>query len=299
MAELDDLGTDDDPLEPSAEEQTGEGDGGQADATDGTTVEDTLGGEPPADRNDPQYKYWQAAYTKSRQHDRARYGTLADEHKQYGDVLRQFYQSDEYALQVMRQRFPQLAARLSMDGTSDPQRTHPNGTATSGLVQALEQELGSDLAFLAPRLGPVLEKAIQSGLQAAMHPYQQQSAQQAAMARKREEDRLLADMDSQHPGWETRHGKDMQELERVLASDDLTHPTYGSRYALMHQLLNTDVARVDATREMARAGRARMSTGRAGRQTEPNSDDEVMKAKNNASAFQIAAQAAMRELRSR
>src|SRR5262252_6830479 len=132
MAEFDDLGSDG-VVSDGASVQTGEAMDGQAEPP-GT--QELFSPEQPDDPNDPNWKYWQAAYTRGRQRDRERYGKLEQEHAQFGDVLRNFYTSDEYALQVMRQRFPQLAGRLSLDSTSSGVSAGPGGS--SGLTQALE-----------------------------------------------------------------------------------------------------------------------------------------------------------------
>jgi hypothetical protein len=293
------FGTDDQEPEAGADElQTEQAPGGQTDTPE-EPGEDALldkDGTVAPDPTDPNYKYWQGAYTQTRQRDRERYGKLEGEHKQFGDVLRQFYQSDEYALQVLRQRFPQLATKLSLDGTPASEAGTPTGGSTSRVVQLLESKLGSDLAFLAPRLGPVLEEVIRASLTEAITPLHRQTEERAALDRKREEDRLLTEMDSQYPGWEPRYGSKMQDLDAFLGSDQLTHPVYGNRYQLLYKLLNGDQARIDATRAMNHAAHSRLTTGRAGRESQPNIDEQVLKAKSNTEAFMLAAEAAAREL---
>ena len=75
MAE--DFETLDDALDADAAGQTDLGESQDAGAQDGgqgtTDPEAHPFGETPADPNDPQYKHWQAAYTKTRQRDRQRY----------------------------------------------------------------------------------------------------------------------------------------------------------------------------------------------------------------------------------
>jgi hypothetical protein len=256
-------------------------------------------GDGAADPNDPNYKYWQAAYTQTRQRERAQYGKVEAEHKQYGDVLRNFYQDDAYALQVLRQRFPQLANQLSLSGGTPGQaaaNTPSRGQQSSPVVQLLEQSLGEDLAFLAPRLGPVLEQVIQHGIRSGLAPIEQQTQQQRATERKRQEDALLSSMDSDYPGWEGRYGNDMKELDAFLASDELTHPKWGNKYQLLYRLANSDHARVDAVRSIGEAARNRQTTGRPGRQSQPDPTQDILKAKTNSDAFRLAAEAAMREL---
>lgn len=294
MAEMD-LGTDDLALDAGALGQTGEGEGVQADALLDGTPEERLGDEAPPDPDDPQYKYWHSAYTKSRQRDREKYRTLEAEHTQFGDVLRNFYTSDEYALQVLRQRFPQLAGRLSLDGASPPRSTEtPTGGQLEGL---LAQSLGEDLAFLAPRLGPVLDRVITAAVSSALAPDRQRNEQRAAAERKTQEDAIFAKLDGQYPGWEARYATKMQALDAFLGSDALAHPEFGNRHELLLRLLTPDLARVEAARSMGDAARGRVTAGRAGRPGQPNIAEQARAAPTNADAWEIAAQAALRDVR--
>ena len=301
MAE--DFETSEDSLDADAAGQTDPGERQDAEGQESGTPDTDAHpfGEVPPDPSDPQYKYWQAAYTKTRQKDRERFGTLEAEHKQFGDVLRQFYQSDEFALQTLRNRFPHLASRLNTDGdTRAPGQSHQASQGqTSPVVQMLEQRLGDNLAFLAPSLGPVIEEVVRALTQEAVTPLKRQSDAQAAQQRKREEDRLMGEIDAEFPGWEGRYGTDMKALEAFLASEELSHPKFGSRYKLLMQALNPDLARIDAAREMDRASRGRVTTGRTGRPAQPSIAQDITKAKTNADAFALAAQAAMRELNGR
>jgi hypothetical protein len=285
--------TDDPGLEHPGEELAEEPSSSPPD----TEHADTLPGDPPADPNDPQYKYWQGAYTRTRQKDRERYGQIEAQHKHYGEILRSFYNDDAYALQVLRQRFPDLASRMTREAGPGAPSQDTRRTDTPSLVHELEAQLGPDLAFLAQRLGPVLETAIRSRIDGAVQPLHQQTEATRAANRKAEEDRLMAEMDATHPGWEAQYGTQMQALDTFLASDQLTHPTFGSKYQLMLRLLNADVSRVHAAREMEQAGRNRLTTGRAARTSSPDIDSQVRSAKTSADAFRLAAQAALQEIR--
>ena len=302
MAEMD-LGTDDLPLDAGALGQTDEGQSGLADATTDGTPEERFTDETPPDPTDPNYLYWQGAYTKSRQRDREKYGTLEGEHKQFGDVLRNFYTSDEYALQVLRQRFPHLAGRLSLDGAPAPgtgpgQASRAGETPTSGQVEGLlAQSLGEDLAFLAPRLGPVIERVIATAVSSALAPDRQRSEQREAAERKQQEEAIFAKLDGQYPGWEARYATKMQALDAFLGGDALSHPEFGSRHELLLRLLNPDLARVEAARSMGEAARGRVTSGRAGRPGQPNIAEQARAAPNSAEAWEIAAQAALRDWR--
>jgi hypothetical protein len=88
----------------------------------------------------------------------------------------------------------------------------------------------------------------------------------------------------------------MKALDAFLASDDINHPKFGNRYELLYKLANPDVARVGAIREMNKAGQSRLTTGRSGRQCQPNIEQQILSAKTNADAFELAAKAAMQSL---
>ena len=250
-------------------------------------------GTPPTDPVLAQ-KYWQAAYTKSRQKDREKYGKVETEHKQYQQLLANFYQDEQYAKQVLAQRFPALASQL-LHGGHAPVGSPPAPAQTTGLTQQLQQSLG-EFGFLAPALGPVLERVIQEHVQARVAPLEQRTTQQTEQARRTEEERLLADMDGQYPGWEDSYGADMKVLDDFLNSNALSHPRFGSKYALYYKLLNPDAARLDATRQMQDAARRRTSLGRPGTTAAPTIQAQVLTADSRAAAFRLAARHAMETL---
>jgi hypothetical protein len=84
MAEQD-LGAEfQDELGGADEQQTGDVQEQMTDPQTAGDATDTLSdrqGRGPEDPNDPQYKYWQAAYTQTRQRERAHYGKLEQEHQ--------------------------------------------------------------------------------------------------------------------------------------------------------------------------------------------------------------------------
>lgn len=295
MAELD--GNDDQELEAGADGQTAEDPDGQTDSTD-ATPDDQLDPTGDVDRNDPNYKYWQAAYTKTRMRDREQQSKVMEEYQNYKQVLSSFYTDNAYALQVLRQRFPELASQLTLNGTpaNGAGTRQPTANGGSGLVEELEHELGESLAFLAPKLGPVLERAITAAIGQAVRPIQEQTAAEQRRARQREQEEAEAELDGQSPGWETRFKPQMSELEQFLASGAIRHPKFGTRQALLLKLVNPDLARIDAAREMGARPRGRVGTGRSGPPAHTNVEDQVRKAPSDAEAFRLAAEAAAAEL---
>lgn len=289
---LDDVSPDD-PGETPETEGTAE-DGTDAETTDSSPDELQATGDEPTDPAQ-QKKYWQGAYTKSRQKDRERYGTLEQEHRQYKQLLANFYQDDAYAMQVLRQRFPQLASQLQQPPQGQGTTTSPTTGASSGLAERLKQRLG-EFGFLADGLGQALEEEIQARVEQRVQPLEQRSIQQTEQTRHAEETRLLTAMDAKYPGWEESVGAKMQALDDFLGSDALTHPEFGNKYELYYRLLNPDATRREAIHAMGDAAKRRTGLSRTGRSSAPNVADLVRKAENNASAFEAAAKAALEEL---
>ena len=265
-----------------------------ADTTDETEdyISEYARGDVPDDPSEA-HKYWQAAATRWRRADREKYGRIEDEHGKYRDMLAQFYQNDDYARQVLAQRFPELAA--SIRGPGQPTRSQ-TPTSPDTFVSELEQSLG-DYGFLAQALGPALSQLIDKHVQSRIAPIEQRTTQQADQARRLQENELLSAMDTKYEGWEESYGAKMRELDDFLASDALTHPVFGSKYELYYRMLQPDAARVAAAREMGEAAKRRTSLGRTGRTPASNVQDEVRKADlSDAEAFQLAAKAASEEV---
>lgn len=266
----------------------------------GTEEEDSIDGfakgDVPGDAAS-QKSYWQAALTRARQKDREKTGTLTEEHRKYAEVLRNFFADDQYAMQVIKQRFPQVAHQImQQQGTGTPAVSQGTQSDAHGkLVSLLQGKLGSDLGFLAPALADAMQAAVGD----AMAPLHQQTRTQQEQSRRREEESLMAEMDSAFPGWEDQHGQDMQELNRFLTSNELTHPKYGNRYSLLYKMTNKDQARIDAVQGMQKAQQSRVGTGRTGRVSPANTIEQIQKATTKSDAFRLAAEAAIAEMRGR
>ena len=289
-----DLPVDDEAATDDATEQGQSNPDTAAEATADPEEPLAADGDSPQDPSEAQ-KYWQAAYTKSRQKDRERYGKLEGEHKQMGETFRRFYSDETYARQVLVQRFPHLASALE-GSTPSGQAALPaaptTAQTTGQLTAELQQSLG-EFGFLAQALGPVLERVIESRVNARVQPLEQRTTQQTEAARRTEEERLLAAMDGKYPGWEDTYGAEMKAIDEFLASDRLEHPKYGNKYELYYKLLNPDASRLAATRQMLDAAKRRTSLSRTSHQTVSNIADQVRKAESNIDAFQLAAKAAL------
>jgi len=239
-------------------------------------------------------KFWQGVYTKSRQADRAKYGKMSEEHQQYQQVLANFYKDDKYALQVISERFPQLAKLLG--GALGQPATAGSQSASHSVADQLQQNLG-EYGFLAKALGPVIERIIEERVSTRVAPVEHVLTQQAAQRRTTEENELLTAMDGKYPGWEEAYGGEMQALDEFLGSDALTHPKFGNKYELYYRLLNPDVSRIGAARGMLDAARRRSGVSQGSGRATPNLAEQISKAASPRDAFRLAAQAAMENSR--
>ena len=291
----------DDPVEPDEDVQDNVDPEDDAEPEDDTSDEESEDETLQAEGDEPDdlesaRKYWQAAYTRSRQKDRERYGKVEQEHQQYQQLLANFYQDDNYAMQVIRQRFPQLANQISQNGQGQQTPTPSDNNVSSELTQQLQQ---GEFGFLGSEFGPAIERyvneRIQQEVEKRVGPIEQRSQQQIESERQAEEKRLLAEMDGKYPGWEENHRTDLEELDKFLASDRLTHPKFGNKYEVYYKLINPDAARSEAIEAMQNAAKRRTSFSRSGRGSVPNSSEQVRKAQSNRDAFMLAAKFASEE----
>jgi hypothetical protein len=224
-----------------------------------------------------QWKSMQASFTRARQKDRADARQSSDK----AALVDKFWNDRAYALQVVQQIAPQLGLTLTPQGTPQGQPGGNPGavpTSTEGITALLTAKLGPDLAFLAPALAPAIEHVVTQQTRAAVQPLEQRAQAYTQAQRQQQEDALMAELDTEHPGWEEQYGAQMKELDAFLASDTLTHPTFGSKYSVYLKLLNPSAAKVEAIRGMQRAAGNRVGTGRVGRPAASNVIDQIRQA---------------------
>jgi hypothetical protein len=228
-----------------------------------------------------QFKGMQASFTKRMQGLRGKEKALGQSTEKAALVDR-FWNDRAYALQVIQQMAPQLGLTLQPTGTpgGQPGTGTPAAlpTSTEGITQLLTAKLGPDLAFLAPALAPAIEHVVTQQTRAAVAPLEQRAQAETQAQRQTQEAALMAELDTEYPGWEEQYGAQMKELDAFLASDALTHPTFGSKYATYLKLLNPSAAKVEAIRGMQQAGRNRVGTGRVGRPAASNVIDQIRQA---------------------
>lgn len=227
---------------------------------------------------------WQAAFTKARQKDRARYAKIEEEHATYKNVLQRFYTDEAYARSVLQQRFPELAAQSRAPGSQKKDG--------GPLEDLLAGELGEDIQFLAAPLA----KAVQAAIQQAIRPFEEQTRAQQQQSRQAQHEAALSELDQKYPGWETHYAEDMATLAQFLAGEQVRHPKYGNKMELLLKILNPDHARIDAMRQQQRAARSQQGRSRPGPAAQPSVRDIVLKTPDTHKAFMLAAQAAAEEL---
>ncbi len=217
------------------------------------------------------FRRMQASFTKRMQGMREKEKSLGDK----ATMVDKFWNDPAYALQVVQQIAPHLGLDIRPTAkTPGQQGTSPAlPNSTEGLTALLTEKLGPDLAFLAPALAP----AVLQTVQATVAPLEQRAVAQTQAQRQAQETALMAELDTEHPGWEETYGAQMQELDRFLASDSLSHPTFGSKYQVLLRLLNPAAATRDAVRNLQQAPKNRVGTGRTGRPAASNIVDTIRK----------------------
>lgn len=224
-----------------------------------------------------EWKRMQAGFTRARQKDREQV-RQAQEKVQLVDRLNS---DPAFAKQLVEFLAPKVGIQLGGPPVLSPPAHQQANALADTVSQALADKLGPELAFLAPALA----EAVQEATRAAVSPFEKRQVEQESMtraqqqaARQAEEDRLMAELDAKLPNWEEEYGKKMEALDAFLASDTLVHPEFGSKYDLYLRLLNPDMARVAAIKDMERSSRLGITTGRTGTPTRSNVLDRVKEA---------------------
>ena len=272
-------GEDSDVLSPDIEDS--DGDEGAADDASfmdtATLTQEQL--------DSPEYRHFQAAFTKRRQLDRKD----AAQQAQALAVVERFFNDPAYARQVMMQMAPQVGLQFAQapeafTPSDAGQPASPAASTADGTVQELQaqlQEQLGDFGFLAPMLVPAVQQVAEAAAQQAVAPLKQRAQQSQQQTRQAEESRLLSEMDSKFPGWEAQHRGTMERIDTFLGSDRLHDAEFGSKYELIYRLATggEGQAKVAAARQLAQAGRNRTSVGTSSRQNGAlNFHDQIRKA---------------------
>lgn len=242
----------------------------------------------------PHWSSMHRAYTKRLEALRGREADL--------DFLDAYRKSPDVARQVLAQEAARLGLALTpltADGATTT--TQKPGASTAGatgdvpreFIEAMAARLPAELRWMAPAVAP----AFWAANQAALAPIVQRTRDQEVSARTRELEELEAELTQMAPGWEA-HEADMKALLKFLAGPELRDRRWGSKYALLHRLVTGDAtATTEAIRRMGQAAQSRTTTGTPGRTTTSNLADQIRGAKNDREAWDIAARAAVDQLK--
>ena len=233
----------------------------------------------------PHWRRMHGAYTKA-----------LERTKGAGDkaqLVDRFWSDRDFAQQTIQQWAQQMGVPISF-GNGSPASAPSGGAATTtpstadvpaGLIQAVEQQLGPELRWMAGPLAASVWKAQAHVLQ----PFLRDSKAKEASAKEAEYEELSAELTETAPGWET-HEEDMTALLDFLQSASMRSRRWGSKLELLYKLVTGDAAAIStATRRMSDAARNRTVTGQPGRSAVDNIEERVRKAATPREAFQIAA----------
>lgn len=229
----------------------------------------------------PHWKRMQASYTKKMQ-------AVARDRDKVQLVDR--YRSDpDFAKQFMQQELQ----RMGIGAPAQPQQpSGQRGAPPPQFIDALAEKLPPELRWMAPAMA----EATYASVAHLTAPMLKDNQDRQREERTNEWDALAADLSQRQPGWEA-HEEDMLAIHDFLQSSKLKHPVYGSKLDLLLNLVTGNAAATQrAISRMSDAGRQRTTTGQPSRTTIPNIADRVRKAPSNASAWKLAADAAIQQV---
>jgi hypothetical protein len=171
------------------------------------------------------------------------------------EMVERFYGDPTYARQIITQMAPQLGLQVGAPPAPPPQ-VPQQPPVTERDLAILRENLGPDLAFLAPQMA----RAMAAMLEDRTAPLRER--QHDAMVQQRTSDyaRAAQSMDQEMPGW-VQHENDMvgilQFITEAANGGPLMHPRYGSALKLLHTLATGNAqATAQVARRQAEAARS-------------------------------------------
>jgi hypothetical protein len=210
-------------------------------------------------------------------------------------VLDDFEQNPEKVLRDAATRLGlDLVPRSQQSGSR--QGEQPGEAPTAEFMNRLRSKLGPEMDFMADALGEALWDVTQSTLK----PIREQQTSERMRSHQMERDAIVAEMDSQAPGWRDSLGE-MEGLFNFIRDaangGTMKHPKYGSLQNMLYRLVSNDrgATRNAATRmrSAAQMGASSISNG----QSSPGLDIEkqMNNAKSRQDRFKIAFRQALKE----
>lgn len=226
--------------------------------------------------------------------------------KDNAENVDKFYSDPAYARQVITARANQLGMNLTeaSDGGSPSRPAATVGVnqvpAPDHLVKQFETRYGEGNEAQARTDADMLYNNTLDTMRTVLKPLQEKAEETRQADAETEYKRQAESLSQAHPGWEDNEDA-MDGLLEFMQGTAQNHPVYGSKLLRLYQLNDlvngNGNATAEAVRRIGNAGKNRITTGRPGGTGIINTDDRVMKAKNNQEAFKIAADAAVDELR--
>lgn len=224
------------------------------------------------------FKRMQRIYTKDRQSRR--------DLEQKASVLDRYYGN----LDFRRQTYLELVKEF---GEAEKQEEASTGNTPPKFEELIRKNLPSELKWMAESLAASVWAANQSILE----PLQKEQKTKRLEDRSAQFDGLADDLSQEIPGWED-HEDEMSALLDFFQSDQMSHRKYGSKLRLLYNIVTgNNLAISEAVKRMGQAARNRTVSGQSNRTTTSNVNDRIKNAKSRDEKWQIAAEAAINDLK--
>jgi len=165
--------------------------------------------------------------------------------------------------------------------------------APQQLVEAIRSRLSPAMQWMAEDMANA-QWAAQETIQA---PIKQQQQKELVERLKSEYEEISTRLSETSPGWE-EHEDEMLDLKNFLESNQLKHKKFGSKLEILHSIVTKNAGAIsEAARRMSDAGKNRVTTGNNNRGITPNIQDRIGKAKHMQDKWDLAAEAAIDDLK--
>lgn len=213
------------------------------------------------------------------------------------DAYNRFFEDPEYAKQTIMAVAPKLG--LNINGQAAPQQA-PGQQAQQRatdvppeLVEAVRNNLAPELQWMADSIAASHWAANKVALKPIMDRFDSDRTDRFT----REYESAAEELAAKVPGWETKEDDMTEMLDFIQDKTKLRHPVFGNKLELIYNMTTGNTrATQEAINRMSQAGRNRSSISSSTRHPVTNISQRVKEAKNEAEAWDIAAQGAIQEV---
>lgn len=225
----------------------------------------------------PIFKNMQAAYTR-------RFQEL-NQIRDKAQAVDRFFSDPQYAYATLSQWAQQNGYTLAPANAQGKPQGSQQGDVPAYLVEAMKQNLGPELEWLAEPQA----KAMYSAFQGMLMPLLQQQQAQRQQQLTQQWDGLASELSNLAPGWE-QHESEMGDLFDYLSDrTQLTHPKYGSKLQLLYDLATKNSATLKQVQKRVQsAATNRVTSGRTTGNRAPSIENEIAKAGSTQDAWALA-----------